>query len=174
MDSHTAERIFKQLDASFTFPAQQREEASVPVRYYPDVDKHFLGCYYHEGIFVVSYNRKLLVETAKKSNRRTPAQIIPELADLISKKGKSGAMNLFIQSASLDLQVQMNDSTEWKNEKINGWQWIYSIMKGSLCCFNEQPYEETLENFYPNLCDTITTGSIGYSSLNKNHGTSQS
>ena len=29
--------------------------------------------------------------------------------------------------------------------------------EGSLCCFNEQPYEETLENFYPNLCDTITT-----------------
>ena len=48
MDSHTAERIFKQLDVSFTFPAQQREETSVPVRYYPDVDKHFLGCYYHE------------------------------------------------------------------------------------------------------------------------------
>ena len=43
MDSHTAERIFKQLDVSFTFPAQQREETSVPVRYYPDVDKHFLG-----------------------------------------------------------------------------------------------------------------------------------
>lgn len=85
MDSHTAERIFKQLDASFTFPAQQREEASVPVRYYPDVDKHFLGCYYHEGIFVVSYNRKLLVETAKKQ-QMYPAQIIPELADLISKK----------------------------------------------------------------------------------------
>ena len=42
MDSHTAERIFKQLDVSFTFPAQQREETSVPVRYYPDVDKHFL------------------------------------------------------------------------------------------------------------------------------------
>lgn len=82
MDSHTAERIFKQLDASFTFPAQQREEASVPVRYYPDVDKHFLGCYYHEGIFVVSYNRKLLVETAKKQ-QMYPAQIIPELADLM-------------------------------------------------------------------------------------------
>lgn len=87
MDSHTAERIFKQLDASFTFPAQQREEASVPVRYYPDVDKHFLGCYYHEGIFVVSYNRKLLVETAKKQ-QMYPAQIIPELADLISKKAR--------------------------------------------------------------------------------------
>ena len=155
MDSHTAERIFKQLDASFTFPAQQREEASVPVRYYPDVDKHFLGCYYHEGIFVVSYNRKLLVETAKKQ-QMYPAQIIPELADLISKKGKSGAMNLFIQSASLDLQVQMNDSTEWKMKN----QWLAMDLfynEGSLCCFNEQPYEETLENFYPNLCDTITT-----------------
>ena len=155
MDSHTAERIFKQLDASFTFPAQQREEASVPVRYYPDVDKHFLGCYYHEGIFVVSYNRKLLVETAKKQ-QMYPAQIIPELADLISKKGKSGAMNLFIQSASLDVQVQMNDSTEWKMKN----QWLAMDLfynEGSLCCFNEQPYEETLENFYPNLCDTITT-----------------
>jgi len=155
MDSHTAERIFKQLDASFTFPAQQREEASVPVRYYPDVDKHFLGCYYHEGIFVVSYNRKLLVETAKKQ-QTYPAQIIPELADLISKKGKSGTMNLFIQSASLDLLVQMNDSTEWKMKN----QWLAMDLfynEGSLCCFNEQPYEETLENFYPNLCDTITT-----------------
>ena len=132
MDSHTAERIFKQLDASFTFPAQQREEASVPVRYYPDVDKHFLGCYYHEGIFVVSYNRKLLVETAKKQ-QMYPAQIIPELADLISKKDKSGAMNLFIQSASLDLQVQMNDSTEWKMKN----QWLAMDLfynEGSLCC----------------------------------------
>ena len=85
-----------------------------------------------------------------------PAQIIPELADLISKKGKSGAMNLFIQSASLDLQVQMNDSTEWKMKN----QWLAMDLfynEGSLCCFNEQPYEETLENFYPNLCDTITT-----------------
>lgn len=147
MDSHTAERIFKQLDASFTFPAQQREEASVPVRYYPDVDKHFLGCYYHEGIFVVSYNRKLLVETAKKQ-QTYPAQIIPELADLISKKGKSGAMNLFIQSASLDLQVQMNDSTEWKMKN----QWLamdYSIMKEAFAASMSNPMRKPWRTFTP-------------------------
>lgn len=155
MDSHTAERIFKQLDASFTFPAQQQEETSVPVRYYPDVDKLFLGCYYHEGIFVASYNRRLLLETAKRQ-QTYPANTIPELADLTSKKGKSGAMNLFIQSAPLNLQVQMNDSTEWRMKD----QWLAMDLfynEGSLCCFNEQPYEETLENLYPNLCDTITT-----------------
>lgn len=58
------------------FPAQQRE-ASVPVRY-PDVDKHFLGCYYHEGIFVVSYNRKIIGRDSEKEQMHP--QIIPELA----------------------------------------------------------------------------------------------
>jgi len=119
MDSHTAERIFKQLDVSFTFPAQQREETSVPVRYYPDVDKHFLGCYYHEGIFVASYNRRLLVETVERQ-QTYPAHVIPELTDLIRKKGKRGAMNLFIKSAPLHLRVQMNDSTEWRMKN----QWL--------------------------------------------------
>lgn len=155
MDSHTAERIFKQLDVSFTFPAQQREETSVPVRYYPDVDKHFLGCYYHEGIFVASYNRRLLVETVERQ-QTYPAHVIPELTDLIRKKGKRGAMNLFIKSAPLYLRVQMNDSTEWRMKN----QWLAMDLfynEGSLCCFNEQPYEKALENFYPNLCDTITT-----------------
>ena len=48
-----------------------------------------------------------------------------DATDLISKKGKSGAMNLFIKSAPLHLRVQMNDSTEWQyisyicNELIN-------------------------------------------------------
>ncbi|MDD2953111.1 MAG: hypothetical protein PHC95_08090 [Parabacteroides sp.] len=154
MDSHTAERIFMQLDASFSFPAQQREETSVPVRYYPDVDKRFLGCYYHEGIFIASYNRRLLVETVERQQTH-PAHIIPELTDPIHKKGKSAAMNLFIQSTPLDLHVQMNDSTEWRMKN----QWLAMDLfynEGSLCCFNEQPYEEALENFYSNLCDTIT------------------
>ncbi|HAL78699.1 hypothetical protein GKD51_00305 [Parabacteroides distasonis] len=65
-------------------------------------------------------------------------------------------MNLFIKSAPLHLRVQMNDSTEWRMKN----QWLAMDLfynEGSLCCFNEQPYEKALENFYPNLCDTITT-----------------
>ena len=76
--------------------------------------------------------------------------------ELIRKKGKRGAMNLFIKSAPLHLRVQMNDSTEWRMKN----QWLAMDLfynEGSLCCFNEQPYEKALENFYPNLCDTITT-----------------
>lgn len=59
-------------------------------------------------------------------------------------------MNLFIQSASLDLQVQMNDSTEWKMKN----QWLAMDLfynEGSLCCFNEQPYEETFGELLPQL-----------------------
>lgn len=155
MDHHTARRVFKQLDASFTFPAQQREESSVPVSYYPDIDQQFLGCYYHEGIFVASYNRKLLVKTVERQ-QATSVRILPELADLTRKKGKSSTMNLFLQSAPLDLQVQLNDSVAWKMKD----QWLAVDLfdhEGSLCCINEQPYEEALENFYPCLCDTITT-----------------
>ena len=100
MDSHTAERIFKQLDVSFTFPAQQREETSVPVRYYPDVDKHFLGCYYHEGIFVASYNRRLLVETVERQ-QTYPAHVIPELTDLIRKKRQAWRNESLHQKAPL-------------------------------------------------------------------------
>ncbi|WP_297901927.1 hypothetical protein [uncultured Parabacteroides sp.] len=154
MNNYTAKRIFKQLDASFAFPAQRQEEASIPVRYYPDIDKLFLGCYYHEGIFVASYNRKLLVETMERQQAH-PVRIIPELEELINKKGKSSTMNLFLPSAPLDLYTHINDSTEWRMRN----QWLavdlfYS--EGNLCCFNEQPYEEISEEVYQNLCDTIT------------------
>ena len=67
MDSHTAERIFKQLDASFTFPAQQREEASVPVRYYPDVDKHFLGCLLPRGYIRGVLQSKIIGRDSEKA-----------------------------------------------------------------------------------------------------------
>ena len=57
-------------------------------------------------------------------------------------------MNLFIKSAPLHLRVQMNDSTEWRMKN----QWLAMDLfynEGSLCCFNEQPYEKALENFLP-------------------------
>lgn len=57
-------------------------------------------------------------------------------------------MNLFIQSASLDLQVQMNDSTEWKM-KINGWQWIYSIMKEAFAASMSNPMRKPWRTFTP-------------------------
>ncbi len=155
MDRHTAGHIFERLDAFFAFPAQQRMEEAVAVRYYPDVDKRFLGCYYHEGMLVASYNRGLLLKTVERQ-RACPARILPELADLIHKKGKGGAMNLFMQSDSLDLRIQVNDSTEWRMRD----HWLAIDLFHSeegLCGFYEQPHEKELENLYPLLCDTITT-----------------
>ena len=156
MDSHNGRAYFQATGRLFHFsgPANERKPPFL-LDIILVLISIFWGCYYHEGIFLASYNRRLLVETVERQ-QTYPAHVIPELTDLIRKKGKRGAMNLFIKSAPLHLRVQMNDSTEWRMKN----QWLAMDLfynEGSLCCFNEQPYEKALENFYPNLCDTITT-----------------
>lgn len=149
MENYMADRLFKQLDASFIYPAQEREEASIPVRYYPDAEKRFFGCYFHDGIFVASYNRKLLIEVAERQQAHA-ARVLPELNEALKKAGKSATLNLFVPSGPLDLHVQINDTTEWRIKD----QWLaldLFFSEGNLCCFNEQPYEERLDSLFKDM-----------------------
>lgn len=150
MDNYMADRLFKQLDTTFLYSAQKRDEASIPMRYYPDTEKRFLGCYYHDGIFVASYNRKLLVEVAESQQAPTTTRVLPDLNEALKKMGRNATLNLFVPSGPLDLHVQINDTTEWRIQD----QWLaldLFFSEGNLCCFNEQPYEQGLDSLFKDM-----------------------
>ena len=152
MDSHSARQAFKWLDSAFAFSPRQQQEGTISVRYYPDTGSRFLGCYYHEGLFVASYDRDLLLKTIKRQIGK-PVTVIPELATLPTKSKRAG-INLFACSDSLDLHVATTDSTVWRLPA----QWLTLNLlydKGQLRCYNEQPYEEGIDSLYLSLSDTI-------------------
>lgn len=152
-DQEMAKRLLKQWDAAFPFPAQRLEGYAIPMYYYPDTDKRFLGCYYHNGLFVASYQRKLLLLTAERE--RAKATVLPEIQKAIAKS-ESSTIDLFLPGQSLDLHIQSGDTLSWSLPP----QWLaldLFFSDGSLCCLNEQPYEERLDTagFYQSLRDTI-------------------
>lgn len=153
MEKEVASYLFKQLDAAYPFAPQSREEAPITLYYYPEVDNRFLGCYYYEGIFVASYNRKLLMETVERHPKNNPIPI-PDLQKVISKS-KSATINLFIPTETLDLHVSLNDTTEWSiTDPWVGLDVFFS--EGNICCYYEQPYEKMFDSIYPSIRDTIT------------------
>lgn len=155
IDARIAQHIFKKLDESYTFPPLIQMEEDISVRYYPDINRRFLGCYYHNGIFVASFRKNLLTDTAEKQ-QSCPSHIIAGLKELTSKKSKKEAIQLFMPGDSLNLYVQINDTLQWRIQD----QWLDMDLfynDGSLFCFHEHPYRSTLDSLYPSMRDTITT-----------------
>ncbi len=134
MEKRLADRVFERLDALSAYPAQRREEAGVAIRYYPDSGNRFLGCYYHKGAFVASYDRKSLSRAIEWQRRDAP---VPMELEKAARRGRSAWANLLVPRESLDLSVWLDDSTVWEVEE----PWLdldLFLDGGKLCCFYER------------------------------------
>ena len=155
MNQQHVKQIYDFLDCEFDYPAMEKTEYGITMHYYPDIKKQFLGCYYQNGMFVASYNNRLLKDIAQRQ-QYDRLQISPEIHQAVRDKGKNAAINLYIPSATLNLYVQTSDSTEWRIEN----KWLSSDLfynEGKVCCVNELKYEAALDSihFYQRLSDTI-------------------
>ena len=152
MDKDEANQLFKHLEKTFSYAPVEREDASITAYYYPEADNRFLGCYYHNGLFVASYSHKLLAEAAERQQSPTPS-IIPELKDLLNK-AKGNTIHLFLPSKKLDIHIPMNDTTTWSIKE----PWLsveLFVSEGNLYAHNEQTYEASIDSLYPIIRDSI-------------------
>lgn len=146
MSGSEARQVFKQLKARFPFKDQRKTVSLIDCRYYPEAERRFFGCYYHEGIFVASYNRKLLEQVAKRQQTDS-VRIIPGLKEVVKKTNANTPINLFVPSDSLNLYVQITEITEWRIKD----QWLgINIFPSDnkLCCFHTQPYQPSLDSLF--------------------------
>lgn len=152
MEQRIARRLFKHLDQAFAFPPQEERDGPIHISYYPDTNHRFLGCYYHEGLFVASYNRRLLTQAIERHVSDT-ASSLPELAR-ITRRDTHVPLRLFLPSDSVHIHVPLEDSTLWHPRE----PWLALDLfpsEGNLCCLNEQPREaHTDTTLYQAISDT--------------------
>ena len=133
LSEREAKQLWKRLDASHTFAAEEQTELTLPVRYYPERGKRFLGCYCYQGIFVASYNRQLLRETIKlQLNLRSADTAV---ADFPALKMPTAPLQLLLPSERLF-------PAEALRETASAHPWLslpFFFNEGNLCCFQEWP-----------------------------------
>ena len=146
MSEYEARRLFGQLEARCSFKPQRIKDKDISYRYYPETKRRFFGCYYHEGVFVASYNRKLLEQVSGRQQTDS-LRIIPGLEKALGETNPNAPVNLFIPSDSLDLYVQITEITEWRMKE----QWLgmdVLLNEDKLCLFHTQPYQASLDSLF--------------------------
>ena len=155
MNEQDANHLYKELDSYFDYSSLEKIKYGITMRYFPDIDKRFLASYYHQGVFVASYDNRLIKQIAKKQ-RFYPQTVLPEIQNAVQKKGRNAALNLYMPNEKLNLFVKTSDTTEWRLED----PWLGSDLfynEGKVCCVHELNYDASLDSLqlYQNLSDTI-------------------
>lgn len=146
MGEYEAHQTFKTLETRFPFKAQQKKEGQITYRYYPEADKRFFGCYYHNGVFVASYSQKELRQVGIRQQADS-LSVLPGLKESLTKTNSTAPINLFVPSKLLNLYVQITEITEWRIQD----QWLGAnifLSDDKLCCFHTQPYQASLDSLF--------------------------
>ena len=131
LTSQEARQLWKKLDACHAFAAEEQTELTIPVRYYPERGRRFLGCYYQQGIFVASYQRQLVRKSIEQLLRRRTAD--PVAQQLQARKSPSAPLQLLLPSERLFPADRLQETTA---------PWLslpFFFNEGHLCCFQEWP-----------------------------------
>ena len=126
-----ARQLWKKLEACHAFAAEEQTELTIPVRYYPERGRRFLGCYYQQGIFVASYQRQLVRKSIEQLLRRRTAD--PVAKQLQARKSPSAPLQLLLPSERLFPADRLQETTA---------PWLslpFFFNEGHLCCFQEWP-----------------------------------
>ena len=130
-----AKRLWEQLDDGHPFAAQRKTELTLPVRYYPEPNKRFLGCYYYQGIFVASYNRQLLRETIQQQLRLRPVNPIATNLQALAPSATTAPLRLLLPADALFPEETVREATS-----ANGWLSLpFFFNEGNLCCSHAWP-----------------------------------
>ena len=126
-----AQQLWKRLDACHAFAAEEQTELTIPVRYYPELGRRFLGCYYQQGIFVASYQRQLVRKSIEQLLRRRTAD--PVAKQLQARKSPSAPLQLLLPCERLFPADRLRETaTPWLSLP-------FFFNEGHLCCFQEWP-----------------------------------
>lgn len=137
--------------SSGSFAPQKQSKGGITFTYYPDSGNRFFGSYYHEGVWVASYSKKLLEEAARlqlNKTHRTQEEQPWERATLDT----NAPLNLLLQIGQLDLSSSPDSTLQQPDQH----QWIEADLftnDQNICFFSRLPYQETAD----------TTDSTGFS-----------
>lgn len=121
--------------------------------FYPDTDGRFFGYYVHNGVWVGSYSKKLLENTADL--HKQPDILLPdEMKKILNAFDTNAPLNVLFPTKEMNLRVSQGVS-DWRIEK----RWLGADMfinEGNLCCFGVLPYQPAITPFmYRAMGDTI-------------------
>ncbi|MDR0431207.1 MAG: hypothetical protein LBH58_12120 [Tannerellaceae bacterium] len=124
--------------------------------YYPDVNNRFFGYYFHNGVWVGSYSKKLLEKAA--SQQLDNQLSLPEEIDEMRKAFDATApMNILFPANDLNLRVSQWGMTDWRIAN----KWLVAdlfVSEGNFCCYGNLPYEpEVTSQMYKMMGDTLSS-----------------
>lgn len=125
-----AKQLWKRLDEGHHFAAEKQKELTLPVRYYPELGNRFLGCYYHQGLFVASYDRRLLRETIKQHLQLRPTDGIATELQAIVPATSATPLRLLLPSEKLFPASALHE-----RKPTHAWLSLpFFFNEGNLCC----------------------------------------
>ncbi|MCC8197255.1 MAG: hypothetical protein LIP06_01410 [Tannerellaceae bacterium] len=136
------------------YAPQRQKKYGIEFVYYPDTENRFLGYYEYEGIWVVSYSRKLLEEVALQQLTGQPS-LAADPAMLCKDVDTHSPLNILFKANLLDLYVDISDTTEWRIQD----KWLAADLfftEGHLCSHGAYPYYEALDTLYTAMGDTLS------------------
>ncbi|MCD8179508.1 MAG: hypothetical protein LUE98_19770 [Tannerellaceae bacterium] len=134
------------------YPPYSYEKYGILFSYYTDTDNRFFGCYHINGVWVGSYSRKLLEESARCYLTGRDRLQLQENAYNIDPESPA---NLYLRSELLNLCFQEEDKPAWMLTDY----WINSdifIGKSNICLFTTFPKEVVPEEWADVLRETFT------------------
>ncbi|WP_158712688.1 hypothetical protein [Parabacteroides pacaensis] len=149
--------IFEKIATGYS-PMQQ-EYVGSKLLYYPGKGKSFLGYSYQKGIFICSYNKKLL-EKSVLQQQHTFTQLPVAIEILRKRLNRNNPASIFFQTKKYKLDIFPDSLIS--PSVTEGWLSAdLSTRQNELCIFGSLPFrEETQVNFpdslYHSLADTLT------------------
>lgn len=136
--SHEAQALWNRLDQTHAYAAEEQREESVTVRYYAEQGKRFLGCYYHQGVFVATYDRKLLRATIRQQLYSTQHPGVPSLG-IVGKLSTDAPLQLLLPRQLL-VPDSLLQSFSPAGKALEPWLSLPLFFhEGTLCGWQEWP-----------------------------------
>ena len=143
--------VFRKLFS--TYSPQIQKKGEIEFTYYPDAGNRYLGYYRHGNIIVASYSKRLLETTARRQLDKQHGGE-SHFTTLLMALDHNVPLNIIVPTDSLNLAIQVNDSTEWRIED----RWITADVYAetrTICCIGNLPYDSLGDSLYTPLSDTL-------------------
>ncbi len=115
-DAFSANRLTETVikNSLNAFAPQQQKKGDIVFSYYPDTNNRFLGCYYHNHVWVASYSKKLLEEVARIQNDENPNEAFQQKSAIPQSLDPNVPIHIMIRNDIFNLHLTLADSTEWR------------------------------------------------------------
>ena len=137
-----------------TFSPVKQTKGGLDYYYYPFAENRFLGCFTHNGVWVGSFSRKLLENTAGMI-RKNALSIPFEMNTLLRSFDSNAPLNIVFPTKGMGLEILQDNSVVWRIED----EWLGAdlfIGEDGFCSFGSLPYQPGISSaLYQAMGDTI-------------------